>query len=95
MTSDRYERGCGPETVPHLVLRCERYTDKRHLLQLPGVRDGPTLRMALCRKDYVAKIVNWLSTTGRLQEYRLAKQLEEEAEEEELRGRNPIPPLPA
>ena len=64
------------------------------MLQLPGIRDGPTLRTALCRKDYVAKIINWLYVIGRLQEYRLVKQLEEEVEEEELKGRNPIPPTP-
>ena len=61
----------------------ERNVDRRHLLLLPRVRDGPTLRTALCHKDYAAKIINWLFATGWLQEYRLAKRLKEEEGSEE------------
>ena len=73
------ERGCGRETVAHLVLRCERYADQRHALNLPRVRDGATLREALSQQEQAGKVVRWLFKTGRLQEYRLAKELELEA----------------
>jgi len=72
------ERGCGRETVAHLVLRCERYSDQRHSLDLPRVRDGATLREALSQKEQAGKVVKWLFSTGRLQEYRLAKELDAE-----------------
>jgi hypothetical protein len=46
---------------------------------LPRVRDGATLQQALSQKEQAGKVVKWLFRTGRLKEYRLAKELEVEA----------------
>jgi hypothetical protein len=72
--------GKAPETVAHMVLKCSdpKLEDGR-----PQLRDRHALMKALGNRLDAARIVAWLLKLGRLQEYRLAVELEQEEGEED------------
>jgi hypothetical protein len=72
--------GKAPETVAHMVLKCSdpKLEDGR-----PQLRDRHALMKALGNRLDAARIVAWLLKLGRLQEYRLAVELEQEEAEED------------
>jgi hypothetical protein len=73
--------GRAPETVAHLVLRCQNQELKDGR---PQLRDRHALMEALGNCSSAARIVTWLMSLGTLAEYRLALELEREEVEEDL-----------
>ena len=70
--------GEGRETVAHLVVRCSEVAAERELL-LVRIADERELRLQLADKPNAPKIVSWLLSLGRLKEYRLALELQQES----------------
>jgi hypothetical protein len=73
--------GRAPETVAHLVLKCQ---DQEIKDGRPQLRDRHALMEALGNRSSAARIITWLMNLGRLAEYRLALELEREGVEEDL-----------
>jgi hypothetical protein len=72
--------GRAPETVAHLVLK---FSDPKLEDGRSQLRDRHALMKALGNRLDAARMVAWLLKVGRLQEYRLAVELEQEEAEED------------
>jgi hypothetical protein len=90
-TTPRCRAGCGNETAPHVILRCRTWEEERRTLDLGEIaRDGDGLRAALSRPETARKVAAWMVGIGRLKEYALFAEFEEDegyrAEEVEKRN---------
>ena len=74
--------GMARETFEHLVLECNGAADKPH----PWPDDGAELLEWLDDVEKAAIVVGWVLGLGRLNEFRLAEELENEENNEEARG---------
>lgn len=83
--------GGAPETVAHLVISCKELEASEGR---PRARDHHALLEMLGSKEGAARIVRWLMSLGRLREYNLAIELEDqvEREDEEEAERETSPP---
>ena len=77
--------GCGqaPETAPHLALTCVDTTEDRLQLQtnLYPMRTMRDFIRATLDKAEAKQLVRWFLALGRLQEYRLAMEIQEEEDQ--------------